>query len=335
MLKSTLITVAKLALAGVLLTWLHRSGQLDFAQLRLFLEDPILVSATLFYFIVGLVCLGTWRWKTLLEGAGYTITWTRAVTLQMTGFFFNSVMPGAVGGDIIKIAYVIRDNPGRSKAQVMMTALLDRIVGLAGLFIVCWTMILINLETVRELTIFKSMLILITSVSLGFVAFFFAALYHYRGRDPFLTVFSWRIPGIKFVEKLYGALRVYRYSRGSIILSLTISFAIQLTSLLLFYYIASKVSTVAPDFAKVAVIYPLGVTTTAIPITPAGLGVGHVAFDQLFQMVGLDHGANAFNLFALSQLFLNLFGIIPYLTLKKIPIQEIDVNHRDAEKAPV
>ncbi|RZA23971.1 MAG: flippase-like domain-containing protein [Proteobacteria bacterium] len=335
MLKSSLITLGKIAVAGFLLVWLQRSGQLDFAQLRLFREDMALVAATLFYFIVGLVCMGTWRWKTLLEGAGYTITWRRAVTLQMTGFFFNSVMPGAVGGDIIKIAYVIRDNPGRSKAQVMMTALLDRIVGLAGLFMICWLMILINLETVRDLKVFQSMLGLITAVTVGFAVFFFAALYHYKGTDPFLKVFKWSFPGMKFVEKLYTALRVYRYARGSIVLSLMISLCIQLTSLLLFYYITTKVSGSAPDFGKIAVIYPIGVTTTAIPITPAGLGVGHVAFDQLFQMVGLDHGANAFNLFALSQLFLNLTGIIPYLTLKKIPKQEFDEVTSESDKVTV
>ncbi len=334
MLKSLLITSGKLFVAAALLVWLQKKGQLDFAQLRLFQENPWLVCATLFYFFVGLVFLGTWRWKTLLKGAGYTLTWTRAVTLQMTGFFFNSVMPGAVGGDIIKIAYVIRDNPGRSKSQVMMTALLDRIVGLAGLFLVCWVMFLLNLGTIRELPVFSSLLLITSGVSLGFIAFFFAALYHYKGQDPFLRILQLKIPGFGFIEKLYNAMRVYRYARKDILASLTISIGIQFISLLLFYFISTKVTSQYPSFAKVAVIYPIGVTTTAIPITPAGLGVGHVAFDQLFQLVGLDHGANAFNLFALSQLFLNLIGFIPYLTLKKIPMQEIDSVSEDADKAP-
>lgn len=335
MLKSLLMTLGKLALAALLLIWLHRSGQLDFAQLRLFQEDGALVAVTLLHFFVGLVCLGTLRWKTLLQGAGYIITWPRALKLQLTGFFFNTVMPGAVGGDIIKIAYVIRDNPGRSKSQVMMTALLDRIVGLAGLFIICWIMILINFETVRSLPVLQSMLSLITAVSLGFIVFFFAALWHYKTRDPFLTILQRKVPGFQLIEKLYSAVRVYRYARSSIIFSLIISIAIQFSSLLLFYYIAIKVSATPPEFTKIAIVYPVGVATTAIPLTPAGLGVGHVAFDKLFQMVGLNHGANTFNLMALSMLFLNLLGLFPYLSLKKIPMQEIEATTHDAKEASV
>ncbi len=323
-LKSFFMTFGKIAVAAGLLYWLHSTGQLDFAQLRLFGEDPILVAATLFYFFVGLVCMGTWRWKTLLEGAGYQVTFFRAMRLQMTGFIFNSVMPGAVGGDIIKIAYVIRDNPGRSKSAAMMTALLDRIVGLAGLFLVCWFMILLNISTVKQLPVLQSMLGLISLVSFGFILFFFAALYHYKGQDPFHALLSKGYPGFSFFLKLYQAMRVYRDARKSIYTALGISLLIQFSSLLLFYYVSVKVSTNLPDFAKIAIVYPIGVTTTAIPITPAGLGVGHVAFDQLFQMVGLNHGANAFNLFALAQLCLNLTGVIPYLTLKKIPMQEIE-----------
>ncbi|RZA13820.1 MAG: flippase-like domain-containing protein [Proteobacteria bacterium] len=282
-----------------------------------------LVTATLLYFVVVIVCLATWRWKTLLRGAGYVISWKRALTLQATGLFFSSVMPGAVGGDIVKIAYVIRDNPGKSKAQAMMTALLDRIVGLAGLFLVCWIMIIINYETVQSSNGFWPILMLITGLSIGFILFFCAALYHYRGSDPFLKLFKLRIPGMKFFEKLYGALRVYRYERWSIFLSLGISLFTQALSLLLFYYITAKVSGGFPPFGKIAVIFPIGITATAIPLAPAGLGVGHVAFDQLFHMVGLEHGANAFNLFALSQLFLNLTGVIAYLSLKKIPLPEL------------
>jgi hypothetical protein len=53
--------------------------------------------------------------------------------------------------------------------------------------------------------------------------------------------------------------------------------------------------------------------TTALPLAPGGLGLGHVAFERLFTMVGLTGGANIFNVMVLGQLSLNLLGVIPYL----------------------
>ncbi|MBC7658668.1 MAG: flippase-like domain-containing protein [Chitinophagaceae bacterium] len=323
MLKTLFSTLLKLAVAVIIIGWLISSGKLDWSQLKLFQQDMWLVAASLFYFVFAVIFLGTWRWKTLLQGAGYIISWKRALTLQTTGLFFSSVMPGAVGGDVAKIAYVIRDNPTKSKALAMMTALLDRIVGLAGLFLICWIMIVFNYQTVQSTNGFWPILLIISGLSFGFILFFCAALYHYRGNDPFLSLFKLRLPGVKFIEKLYQAMRVYRYARGSIFLSLGISLLIQGLCLLLFYFITGKVSGGFPPFGKIAIVFPIGVTATAIPLAPAGLGVGHVAFDQLFHMVGLEHGANAFNLFALSQLVLNLTGVIPYLSLKKIPLPEL------------
>ena len=43
-------------------------------------------------------------------------------------------MPGAVGGDIIKAFYVCRENSQR-KTPVLLSILLDRIIGLLGLFV--------------------------------------------------------------------------------------------------------------------------------------------------------------------------------------------------------
>jgi hypothetical protein len=70
------------------------------------------------------------------------------------------------------------------------------------------------------------------------------------------------------------------------------------------------------EVALLAPIFPFGILVTAIPLAPGGLGVGHAAFDKLFSLVGLPGGANVFNVYVLSQLFLNLLGIFPYLSLK-------------------
>ncbi len=319
-LKSTFLTLLKLALAIILLAWLIRSGQLDLSQLSKFTDNSQLALVTLTYFLVGPVFLGTWRWKTLLEAVGFELHWKRALQLQWTGFFFNTVMPGAVGGDVIKTAYVIRDNPDKSKALSMMTVVLDRIIGLCGLFLVGWFFMMINFQEIMAQTKLWPIIVTMSGISLGFVIFFTAALYHYRGQDPFLGILARPIAGFSLIEKLYSALRTYRYARTAIVRALLYSLLIQVSSLLLFYFITCIVlaTTPPPSFGQIATIFPIGILTTAVPLTPGGLGVGHVAFDRLFVMIGLHHGANVFNLFLLSQLFLNLTGIFPYLALKRM-----------------
>lgn len=327
--KPILITVLKLALAATLIAWLVGSGKIDLSQMRRFATEYDLLAASIGYWLIAACGMGTWRWKTLLEGAGYKITWRRAVQLQITGFFFNTVMPGAVGGDIIKLAYVIRDNKEKSKTQAMMTVLLDRIVGLSGLFLIGWIFMLPSIADLVQDPRLLPLVTMMGAISLGFVFFYAAALYHYRGRDPFLRFLSLPIPGIGLFYKLYNALRTYRYARGAIARSIILSLAIQGLSLGFFFLVTSKILGEAPDFGRIASIFPVGVLTTAVPITPGGLGVGHVAFDKLFNMVGLNHGATVFNLYIISQLLLNLLGVIPYISLRRqqpLPIGGADVD---------
>ena len=55
------------------------------------------------------------------------------VLLGFIGMVFNLVIPGAVGGDLIKAAYLVRMRI--RKTQAVASMVIDRILGLLGLFI--------------------------------------------------------------------------------------------------------------------------------------------------------------------------------------------------------
>jgi hypothetical protein len=57
---------------------------------------------------------------------------------------------------------------------------------------------------------------------------------------------------------------------------------------------------------------PIGLITTAIPLAPGGIGIGHVAFESLYQLVGVSGGADIFNIYIIVQLSVYLLGGIPY-----------------------
>ena len=56
-----------------------------------------------------------------------------AILLGFIGNVFNLVIPGAVGGDLIKAAYLVRMHV--KKTQAIASMVIDRILGLLGLFI--------------------------------------------------------------------------------------------------------------------------------------------------------------------------------------------------------
>ena len=90
---------------------------------------------------------------------------------------------------------------------------------------------------------------------------------------------------------------------------------------LFFAYVFLEVSKLLDsqylDLVLQLFIMPIGFISVAIPISPGGIGVGHVAFESLYSIVGISGGANIFNLFLITQLMINLLGGIVYLVYKR------------------
>ena len=81
--------------------------------------------------------------------------------------------------------------------------------------------------------------------------------------------------------------------------------------ILAFFTITSPFYGTQINFLDIFSIVPIGMIITAIPISPGGLGVGHAAFEKLFQYFYVMNGANLFNIFWIIFIFNNLLGVIP------------------------
>ena len=115
-------------------------GLLGLVIWRNWAEDPgvfsrpldlrLLALAELIY-LVGLVST-FFRWFLLVRVIDPRFTLRAAVLLGFIGNVFNLVIPGAVGGDLIKAAYLVRMHV--KKTQAIASMVIDRIIGLLGLF---------------------------------------------------------------------------------------------------------------------------------------------------------------------------------------------------------
>jgi glycosyltransferase 2 family protein len=126
------------------------------------------------------------------------------------------------------------------------------------------------------------------------------------------------LPGFSILKKVYDSFCKYRDAPLNLALAWFLSVVIQGSAILYMWYIANLLGmTESIGLGVFMSLIPLGILTTALPLAPGGMGVGHVAFDRLLALVGIEGGANIFNIFFLGQMSLNLLGVVPYLLFKK------------------
>ena len=97
------------------------------------------------------------------------------------------------------------------------------------------------------------------------------------------------------------------------------SFLSQGASILLIYTCGTLIDPNSPDLITFFIIAPIGFMATAIPISPAGVGVGQAAFYFLFKQIsGIDNEMGATTITALQafQFLIGLTGAIFYLQRK-------------------
>jgi uncharacterized membrane protein YbhN (UPF0104 family) len=75
------------------------------------------------------------RWWILVRAQRFEFPLRQAIRLGFVGLISNFVAPGAVGGDIVKAILMARGQPQR-RTTAVATVVLDRILGMLGLFLV-------------------------------------------------------------------------------------------------------------------------------------------------------------------------------------------------------
>ncbi len=322
--KSLFWLLLKFGIAGGLLWWMIEAGKVDFRQLRVYLDQTEILWIYAGIWFINVILIQSARWKSLLWGLGINIGWFRVLQLQSVGLFFNTAIPGAVGGDVVKAVYIVRDQRMEHRTPAAMSILMDRITGLFGLFTLGAVAVSFQFDQLWQNPLMRPLLIATYALVAAMLLFLVLVFVRIEDqRDPFLRLLNHKVPGFTFLKKIYVSLRSYRHRPSAIIFSWAASILVQCGFFYVFLILTQHLTKQPFNVAVMAAIYALGALTTALPIAPGGLGVGHAAFDKLFELAGLTGGANVFNVFCLTMLAFSLSGAIPYLFVKsKLPSKE-------------
>ena len=325
--KKNILFLLKVGCAGGLLYWLISSGKLDFSQTRIILDSWQFFAFLVLPVLFLAMSLQNLRWWLLLKLLGVKIPFRQAFALTWIGNFFSVILPGIVSGDLIKGLY-LHSKKKTNLVSIYISLFIDRILGLLGLLCVfLFSISKLGLEQ-KELILDLSIFIVFSSLIL--ISFFCFIFYPFPKKsqrnnyqENFLKQKNWyenlldKLPKKKFLTKIFQNFKVMKQYRLQVVVLLLISLVIHSLVCMLFYQISGLLLSGKIDFWKQMSLIPLGLIATAIPISPAGIGVGHVAFENLYNLSGLKEGANIFNLFIINQIFIYLLGFFPFLFYRR------------------
>lgn len=189
----------------------------------------------------------------------------------MIGSFFNTILPGIIGGDAVKAYYLYREtgNPGISMASVFM----DRYIGFISIMLIALMALPFGFFYIKD----TELEYLFPGIILAFIAGSFV-FFRLRIGERF-----------KFFREFYSFFDAYRdFNRSANILlkSLLLSATIQLMNMVA-VYILSLGAGIELSFLPILLFIPFIVTVSMIPISISGLGVREGAFVILFGKAGV------------------------------------------------
>jgi uncharacterized protein (TIRG00374 family) len=243
-------------------------------------QSPLLLLALLFYGVI--LCLTMYRWNILLKVQGVRLQAWDLIRLTMIGVFFNLAIPGAVGGDLLKMA-LVANKAKEKKAEAVLTIMLDRALGLIGLFIVASIMVLLYLPFLLDLKQeYRLLQIAAFTVGLGSLGgVFVIILIELRQtitRYPLIARIidygARKLPSsvVSTLSRLVNALGLYRRNRGTIVCGIAVSILVHACLAIDLFFVGAGVGEDMLGLGNYFLAMPVATAVAAIPVTPAGIG---------------------------------------------------------------
>ena len=220
------------------------------------------------------------RWFLLVRAQGTPFRLRDAVWLGFIGNLFNLVIPGAVGGDLVKLGFLFK--MGMNKTQAAASLVIDRVVGLLGLFLLAslsgaqaWARADPGLRRLIVL-----IWLALAAGLVGLAVLFTPALYAPLKR---LVAGRGKLAGV--ADELEGMASAYRSRLGTVAGTIGLTVVSHALFVVAFYESGVALFRSVPGLAEHFLIVPVVVFTTAAPLPFGALGVSEVASKQLFQLV--------------------------------------------------
>jgi glycosyltransferase 2 family protein len=286
------------------------------------------------------------RWYLLVRAQDLPFTLTSALRLGMVGYFFNTLLPGSVGGDLVKAVGIARGQQRRTVA--VATVLIDRAIGLWALV---WLVALLGgafwladdpvLHENAGLWAIVRLSWIVAAVSTAVWALL-GVLPEWRAQR-FARRLT-RLPRIGHsAAEFWRAVWLYRLRGGAIAVALALSLVSHVGNVLTFHFasrslVGADEAELLPTLTEHFLIAPVGMAVEGLFPAPGGVGGGEAGYGMLYV---LARGPAAEALGVRASLvqrslkwILGAIGYLVYLRLKPSLPAPAQAHHPADEPAP-
>jgi uncharacterized membrane protein YbhN (UPF0104 family) len=284
--------------------------------------------------MVGAAALQIYRWYLLVRAVDLPFSVRNAYRLSLVGLFYNTFIPGSIGGDLVKAYFIAHAHPER-KTRAVASVIADRALGLFGLILfvavlgsIAWGFGDPRIEGNPDLQRIVKIMAGVASASVA--GFLLLGVLPQRRVDRFAG-------RLKYVPKVGASLAelwytVWEYRKRLKVVAIGVVLSAGAHFGLVFaFHCASRVFPPANPAVELAtlsehmVIAPIGFIAQAIPITPGGVGVAEGVFAWLYKLSGRPEtrGIIARLALRLVEWLIALTGYIVYLRMRA-EVREIE-----------
>ena len=313
----------RILISFVLIAIVVRMGLVKVDDVFSSLKNPVIVLS-------GLICLSlqavvfALRWRTIVnthlkQSQSHEYKIPTAIKHNLIGQFFNFFIPSGVGGDLVK-AYTVSKDESITKHNTFSLVTVDRVLGLFSMIL--FSTIFLFIEYLKGL---PENLTYFLHISLGLLSIACLGLITiYNSQNIILKlkpVANQKIVKafIHFLEHTQMNMRLC-LQNNVFFKIISISFLAQILSISFLYFVAQNQTRQDISLLQFIPLACFAFMSSAVPLTPAGIGVGQAAFYFIFSFINTPIAlavTTGISLMQFFQLLISLPGGYFFLTNKQ------------------
>ena len=312
--RRRILDILRIVLTLLLVAWVLSRISLGEAWNLLLQADVLPLLGALMLFLISVIA-GAWQWGRFLAAQGIELGFRPVLELYWVGLFFNNFLPGNLGGDLVKV-WDLRKQECDTLASATAT-LADRLTGLSALAFLALIAAIPLLDHPELEGIATAVLLGAGFLILGAILFLL---------DPVATLIRRLAQALRLFSgegirgRLLERLRLLRTRKRLLLGLFGFSLGVQILRVGVHWLVClALVGAATPAFNEFFLAVPPLAFALTLPVTVGGLGLREGLAIPLFRPLGLLGEVPVTLQFAayLLMLLVSLFGGLIFLARRR------------------